>query len=429
MGALGKHILVEFIGCEAAIMNDVAIIEKGMEDAAEVAGATIINSTFHHFSPYGVSGVVVIQESHLAIHTWPEYQYAAVDLFTCGDTVDAWKSFDHLKEVFKATNYSALEMFRGNLNLLNRIDFDLSSIRSEAGKRVQGSRNNRNVWFTDKDDNQALSLRYTGELLYNKTSEFQQVRVIDTYAYGKTLTIDNMVMTTEKDEFHYHEMIAHPAMLCHAGVKNVLVIGGGDGGTVREVLRYSDVEQVTMVEIDANVVEASKEHLPNIAASFDDPRLNLIIGDGIEFLNQAEDATYDLILVDGSDPVGPAEGLFSPEFYRNAHRALKSDGLLVAQGESPVFNREVFVDIFQCIGSIFGNDRTHTLLFQVPTYPSGTWSFMIAGKNDWNPKNPNTERYEAIAAQHDFGYYNLDVHQAAFAQPNYIKKMLHGSLV
>ena len=152
MSALGNHILVEFSGCSPEIMNDVTIIEKGMVDAAETAGATVINSTFHHFSPYGVSGVVVIQESHLAIHTWPEYGYAAVDLFTCGDQVDAWLSFDFLKNIFQAKNYSAIEMKRGAVNLLNRLDFDLDTMRSKAKEKVSHEKFTRNVWFTDKDE-------------------------------------------------------------------------------------------------------------------------------------------------------------------------------------------------------------------------------------------------------------------------------------
>jgi len=311
MSALGRHILVEFFGCTPEIMNDVSIIEQSMVGAAEKAGATVINSTFHHFSPYGVSGVVVIQESHLAIHTWPEYQYAAVDLFTCGDAVNPWDSFDFLKIAFEAKSFSALEMRRGEERQLERVDFDINNMREEAKKHVNPQKFTRNVWFTDKDENQALSLRYTGETLFDKTSPFQRVRVMETYGYGKTLTIDNMFMCTEKDEHHYHEMISHPAILAHGNVKNVLVIGGGDGGTVREVLKHHAVEKVTMVEIDELVIEACKEHLPTISSAFGHPKLDLIIGDGIDFVAKAQDNAYDLIIVDGSDPVGPAEGLFS----------------------------------------------------------------------------------------------------------------------
>lgn len=425
MSALGRHILVEFMGCNPEILNDVFVIEQGMVKAASKAGATVINSTFHHFSPYGVSGVVVIQESHLAIHTWPEYGYAAVDLFTCGDSVDPWISFDYLKDVFQSTNYSALEMKRGSLNLLQRQDFDINNIREEAKKHINPSAFNRNVWFTDKDENQALSLRYTGEVLYDKTSEFQRTRIIDTYAYGTTLTIDNMVMCTEKDESHYHEMISHPAILSHGKVKKVLVVGGGDGGTIREVLRHSSIEKVTMVEIDANVIEASKEFLPSISRSFNHPKLKLIIGDGIKFVEEAKPESYDLIIIDGSDPVGPAEGLFSKKFYEDCQRALTANGILVTQAESPLFNDRAFVELNVCLKNVFGDSKVKTLLFHIPTYPSGTWSFQLATKGDADVTNVNDEVAEKFGNDHLLNYYNADLHRGSFALPNFVKRMLN----
>ncbi len=424
MAALGRHILVEFLGCDPETMNDVSMIESAMVEAADNAGATVINSTFHHFSPYGVSGVVVIQESHLAIHTWPEYQYAAVDLFTCGDSVDPWISFDHLKGVFGATNYSAIEMKRGSLNLLERIDFDISSMREDASKHVNPGKYNRNVWFTDKDDNQALSLRYTGEILYDKKSEFQRTRVIDTYAYGKCLTIDNMVMTTEKDEFHYHEMITHPALLTHPKPKKVLVIGGGDGGTIREVLKHKSIEKVTMVEIDENVIEASKLFLPKLSVSFDHPKLNLIIGDGIKYVKEADDKSFDVIIIDSSDPVGPAEGLFSTEFYENCSRILKDDGAIVVQGESPVFNSNAFVDLNQCLKNIFSKENVQTMIVHIPTYPSGVWGFQFASKKGYDFKEFDSRKVAEFCNNYVLHFYNPEIHKAAFALPNYIKRML-----
>lgn len=424
MSALGNHILVEFSGCTPQIMNEVSTIEQGMVDAAIKAGATVINSTFHHFSPYGVSGVVVIQESHLAIHTWPEYGYAAVDLFTCGD-IDSWISFDYLKEVFQAKNYSAIELRRGSLSLLERLDFDLTTMREEAKGRTNPEFYTRNVWFTDKDDNQALSLRYTGEVFFDKQSPFQRVKVLESYKYGKMLTLDDMVMTTEKDEFHYHEMISHPAMFVHGNAKNILVIGGGDGGTVRELLRHEGVEKVTMVEIDGDVIDACKEHLPQIAASFDDPRLELIVGDGIEYAANAAAESYDLILVDGSDPVGPAEGLFSVKFFNDCANALKPGGILLTQGESPKFNDRAFAELHHTIADIFGKQNTYVSLFFVPTYPTGMWSFQYGVKGDLNMKQlPNPDAVREFVAKHNLRYYNEDIHSASFATPGFVKELL-----
>ncbi len=221
-----------------------------MVESAQNAGATVINSTFHHFSPFGVSGVVVIQESHLAIHTWPEFQYAAVDLFTCGESVDPWISFDFLKKAFLAQTHSAIEMYRGSLALLQRADFKIEDSRKEFEHRIEPSYK-RDCWFTDRDENQAFSLRYSDQILFSEKTPYQNVRVFNTHAFGKMLAINNMVMATERDEFHYHEMITHTVLQLFPSDQKlrVLVIGGGDGGTIREVLRYDHVEAVKMVEI------------------------------------------------------------------------------------------------------------------------------------------------------------------------------------
>lgn len=295
---------------------------------------------------------------------------------------------------------------------------------SDMQANAETSPRDRQYWFTDADKNQALALRYTGEILYDRTSEFQRVRIIETYGYGKTLTIDNMVMCTEKDEAHYHETIAHPAILAHNAVKDVLVIGGGDGGTVREILKHPDIERVVMVEIDANVIEACKLHLPTLSQSFSHPKLDLQVGDGLKFVADAAAESYDLIIIDGSDPVGPAEGLFSAEFYRNCQRALKPNGLLVTQAESPAFHQAVFAELNACLKGIFGKDRVYVLLFQIPTYPSGVWSFQLAANGAIDPRQVNPERVTAFERENDLQYYNAEIHQAAFALPNYVKKML-----
>lgn len=430
MKALGRHILVEFMNCKSDVLNDVTAIENAMVQAAQIAGATVINSTFHHFSPYGVSGVVVIQESHLAIHTWPEYRYAAVDLFTCGDSVDPWVSFEHLKKAFDAS-YSALEMNRGSTHVIKKGDaLKVKPNDAEEIDYKNGYKINRNVWFTDKDENQALSLRYTGEVMFDERNEFQRVRILDSTSYGKMLAIDDMVMCTERDEYHYHEMITHPAMLAFESVsgaaKNVLVIGGGDGGTIREVCKYPGLEKVTMVEIDEAVVRACKMHLPTIAREFSNPKVNLIIGDGIKFVAEAKPEQYDVIIVDGSDPAGPAEGLFTSEFYTNCKKALKTNGVLVTQGESPMFHSDTFVELNQCLKTVFGGSSVHTLLFHAPTYPSGMWSLQMAVKGQYHPvKDFKKDMAQTFVAAKDLRYYNADLHSAAFTLPTFVQKMLN----
>jgi spermidine synthase len=422
---LGRHVLVELYDCRPEALKDVQLIEQSMVRAAQDSGATVINATFHHFSPFGASGVVVIQESHLAIHTWPEYGYAAVDLFTCGDTVDPWRSYAILKEALGAQNGSAMEMLRGQLSLLTEGEIPGEQVSDEAPAETPQPRYQRNIWFTDRDENIALSLRHKGDLLFRRKSPYQRVEVYDTYAYGKMLAVDNIVMTTEKDEFIYHEMIAHVPMLTHPNPRRVLVIGGGDGGSIREVLRHESVEEVVMVEIDEEVINASQEHLPQLSQAFDHPKLTLRIEDGIAYARQAESHQFDIVLVDSSDPVGPSEGLFTPSFYRDTHRLLTEQGVLVVQSESPQFNMKAFKDIYATLEKQYGRGKVHPYLFFVPTYPTGMWSFTYASKGTVDPvEHYDTGRAKAFLEQHPMRYYNIGVHYGAFSLPNFVKEML-----
>ena len=278
------------------------------------ADATVINATFHHFSPFGVSGVVVIQESHLAIHTWPESATPPSTSSPVGTQVDPWIAYNALKERFKAGSGSSIEMLRGQLGLMPTPESAPQyQTYDKHGTAPPSPRYTRNVWFTERDENRALSLRHTGDQLFREKSPYQLVEVYDTYAYGRMLTLDKMVMTSEKDEFVYHEMITQVPMFAHGAVKRALVIGGGDGGAVRELLRHEGLDEVVMVEIDEAVVRASREFLPSIGTSFDDARLELIIGDGIAYVSDAADAAFDLVIVDSTDPVGPGEGLFTAD--------------------------------------------------------------------------------------------------------------------
>lgn len=428
-GSLGKQILVEYYNCSVEVLNDATLLENNMVEAAKEAGSTVINSNFHHFSPFGASGVVVIQESHLAIHTWPEYGYAAVDIFTCGEMVDPWVSYQILKKAFEAEHGSALEMNRGQLGLLKKEDVDLHTMRSENTESSQASspKFTRNIWFTERDENTAISLRHTGDLLYSAKSDYQKVEVYETFAYGRMLVVDGVIMTTEKDEHAYHEMISHVPINTHKAPKRVLVIGGGDGGTVREVLKHEEVEEVVMVEIDEKVVEASKQFLPSLSRALDHEKLRLIIGDGISYVHQSPSDTFDLVLVDSTDPIGPGEGLFTKEFYKDVHRILRKDGIMVSQSESPRFNVPVFCEIFQVLKSIYGEHQVHAFLFNVPTYPSGLWSFSYCSKGEPHPTNTFDEQKAVeLTKRHRLEYYNPDVHRAAFALPTFAQRLLDG---
>ena len=261
------------------------------------------------------------------------------------------------------------------------------------------------------------------ELLYSGKSAYQQIQVFKTDAYGKLLTLDGLVMMTERDEFVYHEMITHPALNLLAETRRVLVIGGGDGGTVREVLRYADVQHVDLVEIDGDVIRVSREFFPTVSSALNEPRLTIHVSDGIEFVRTSPPETYDLVIVDSTDPVGFAEGLFGEDFYGDCARILTPGGILVSQSESPFDEtfqksigraREVLERLFE---------QTHVYLAHIPTYPTGTWSFTMATKglhpiNDFDPDRV-TRRTEPFAAE--LKYYNAGVHLGAFALPNFAK--------
>lgn len=279
-------------------------------------------------------------------------------------------------------------------------------------------------WVIDSNDKMALSIRIR-ECLFKEQSPYQTVEVFDTYGNGKMLTIDRMVMCTEADEASYHDMLVHVPMLTHPNVKDVLVIGAGDGGTIRELVRHPEIDRITMVEIDEVVVRAAKEFLPTISSALEHPKLNLLIDDGIKFVKEAKDESYDLIIIDSSDPVGPSEGLFSKSFYQDVHRCLRLGGVVTVQSESPIFNPKAFVELNQCLKEVFGVDRVHCYLVFIPMYPTGMWSLTYCSKQGPHPiEDLDYNRAAQFAKDRDLRYYNADVHKAAFCLPTYIQKML-----
>ncbi len=425
MESLGRHIIVEFYECDPEKINNVSFIEQSMLKAAKLAGATIINSTFHHFSPFGVSGIIVIEESHFAIHTWPEYQFASIDLFTCGELVDPWTAFDYLQKEFSAHHSSSIELQRGQPHFLNRIPVKKPNVRDHASNKQNKITSNRSIWFTERDNNIALSLRHKGNILYQKQSKYQKVEIIDTYAYGKTLILDGMIMTTEKDEYVYHEMITHVPVFSHNNPKKILIVGGGDGGAARELLKHQSINHIDVVEIDAIVIEASKEFLPNISKSFSNKKVHAIIEDGLQFVKNCPQNSYDIIIVDSTDPVGPAEGLFTKEFYEDVYQCLKSDGIMVTQSESPRFNEQVFKEIQKCYQEIFGKNNVHPYLAYIPTYPSGMWSFSFCAKQNIHPiDNFHKKEAEALLKKHKLNYYTPSIHKSAFILPGFVQELL-----
>ena len=254
-------------------------------------------------------------------------------------------------------------------------------------------------------------------VLFSDKSEFQKVEVIESDStLGRFLTLDDLMMCTEGDEYHYHEMIAHVPMMHHKAPKSVLVIGGGDGGTVREVLKHKTVEKVVLCEIDGMVIDACKKYLPTIACELDNPKCEILVQDAIEYIKDKEDM-FDIVLIDSTDPMGPGEGLFTEEFYTNVKRSLKKGGIMAAQSESPVVNKEEISKMYKLLKKVFPICSTYTS--NIPTYPGGYWAWAFCSV-DVEPLSYFAEDRESDITK-SCKIYNKDYHYARFALPNYLK--------
>lgn len=275
------------------------------------------------------------------------------------------------------------------------------------------------LWYDETlDDHTRLGLRVK-ETLFSGQSAFQHVEVIDTVGFGRVLIIDKVFMTSEYDEFLYHEMLAQPGLCTARSIARVLVIGGGDGGTVREVLRHTDVKQCVMIEIDEMVVDVSKEYLPGIGTAWNDPRLDVRFIDGREYVTQSNDEKYDVILLDGTDPIGPGAALFDDSFYAGCKRMLRPGGVMALQSESPLLMMDLFVETQHRLRKLFS--EVHPYLGPVPLYGTGTWSWTWCSDTG-EPLRAIRDRQEAIVEGSKA--YNEELHQAIFALPNYVKRAL-----
>ena len=247
------------------------------------------------------------------------------------------------------------------------------------------------------EHHQGVRYGLAGAVLVDEQSDFQRITVVDSERYGRGLLLDGCWMTAERQERHYHEALVHPALCSAKAIERILVIGGGDGGTARECLRHRGVRHLDMVEIDGLVVELSKKHLASLGGGcWDDPRFHLTVGDGIAWAANCADASYDVVIVDGSDPAGPAEGLFNRRFFEHCRRILRPGGVFATQSESPEAFRQVHLDTVRLLQDVFGH--ADPLYGWVPMYPSGWWSWTFAAADGPRYRTPLPERAAAVAA-------------------------------
>lgn len=276
-------------------------------------------------------------------------------------------------------------------------------------------------FFYESHPQKAAGISFELEsIIYSGQSDYQKVDILQTKKYGRVMLLDDVVMLTSVDEFVYHEMITHVPLSVHPNPRQVLTIGGGDGGTLREVVKHPTVERAVLAEIDQKVLDVSREYFPEIAIGLDHPKSELQIGDALEYIQDKRN-TFDVILSDSTDPIGPAVGLFEQPFYRDVYHALTDKGIFVAQSESPFWDADIVKKIVKNLSPVFPVIRFY--LAFIPTYPSGMWSFVFASKGLDPLKDMRTDATAKF--QNELKYYSPKIHRAAFTLPPFVKKLIN----
>jgi spermidine synthase len=395
----GLHLIGDLTGCRCdpqLLLDGERFRAKCLEMVA-AAGLTTMDATFHQFDGSGFTGTIVLAESHLAIHTWPERQGLTLDVYVCNYSADnsakARQLFDQLVEYFQPAEVGTHEVHRGEHLLMEPLN-----------------------------DSTGFYIRASRQLGEWKT-RFQKMQIYDTPHYGKLFRLDGFNMTSEKDEFVYHENLVHPALTAHAAPKKVLIIGGGDGGSSEEALKHPSVDSVTMVEIDADVIEVAKDHFRAVHNGvFNNPKLRVLIEDGMKFVRDTHER-FDLIALDLNDPIGPAEALYSPEFFQQLRQALAPGGALTLHIGSPVARPERVAELAQRLNGVFRIVRVYTMY--IPLYGS-QWAMAVCS-DKLDPKAFTADEIDRRIEQRKLQvlrFYNGETHEGVFALPNFVRELV-----
>jgi spermidine synthase len=419
--SLGQHIIAEYFDCDRELLNDISFIERSMLDSANEAGATIVSSSFHHFSPYGISGVVVIQESHLAIHTWPEYRFASVDLFTCGDSVDPLKAYEFLKKTLKAANGSFIKMSRGSNLIADLQEKNRLGLLDAKDSGHTGTNLKRESWFTQRIDDKAISIRHRGGRLYSGNLEGLRVEIYDTFELGKMLVINGRIVLTEEEEHIYHEMLIHPVMKDISHNVNVLLIGGDFGGSIRELLKYKNVLSVTLSGINIVLDEVLLRYFPGTMKYLKNSKIMNEAGNHSEFLRNCPGKEYDLVFID------PLIGEFNNDLDENnineIYRVLKPGGFLVWSEGATGFIRNEFLLNWHKISPVFNKNINYYAAHSISTFK--LYPFLICGKESrYSISSCENLVENANLREIDCKFYNLSIHNASFCLPETILSLI-----
>jgi spermidine synthase len=395
----GLHLIGDLTGCrcDPQLLLDGERFRAKCLEMVEASGLTTMDATFHQFEGSGFTGTVVLAESHLAIHTWPERQGLTLDVYVCNYSGDnsakARRLFDQLVGYFQPGEVAKHEVERGEHLLMEPLN-DSTGFYIRATRQI-GERNTR----------------------------FQKLAIYETPHYGKIFRLDGYNMTSEKEEFVYHENLIHPALSAHAAPKKVLIIGGGDGGSSEEALKHPSVDSVTMVEIDGDVIEVAKEHFHAVHNGvFENPKLTVRIEDGMRFVRETQEK-FDLVALDLNDPVGPAAALYSMEFFQQIRQTLAPGGALALHLGSPVAQPERVAELSQRLHSVFRIVRPYTMY--IPLYGS-LWTMAVCS-DKLDPKSFTADEIDRRIEQRklqELRFYNGETHEGVFALPNYVRDLV-----
>ncbi|MGC8587672.1 MAG: polyamine aminopropyltransferase [Hydrogenobaculum sp.] len=276
----------------------------------------------------------------------------------------------------------------------------------------------KDVYFMERDPYAPIRHCYgISKILYEGKSKYQEIQVVESHYFGKMLILDGVVQFTEKNEFFYHEMLTHPVMFAHKNPQNVLIIGGGDGGILREVLKHKTVKKAVLVDIDKDVVEVSKKFFPTVACSMDDPRAIILNEDGFKYIQDYKNE-FDVIIVDSTDPVGFAHVLTTEEFFKYVFEALREDGIYVGQSESLHYHLDIVVRFQKALKKSFPIVDLYTTV--IPVYAGYWWSFSV-GSKVYNPREISRD------VDVETRFYSDEIHKNAFLPPNFYQKVLNGT--
>jgi spermidine synthase len=411
-------------GCSAAFLTDLDSLATLCRRAATESGLTVVDEKFHVFpdvdgQPGGITGALLLAESHLALHTWPERGGVTLDVYVCNFTGDnsakAQQLYDELVLAFRPQRQNVNRIQRGDLAgsepLISGAQPGESASSTSSGQLVFDWLNaNSGYGFTVR------------ERIKTVQSPFQRIEVYDTPQFGRLFRLDGRLMTSEGEEFFYHECMTHPAMLAHPNPESVLVIGGGDGGSSEELLKHPSVRRIVMAELDQAVIDMSREYLGAIhRGALDDPRLQIRVGDGYEFVRSTQER-FDLVVLDLTDPDTPAFHLYSEDFFRMCRSILRPGGMLTLHLGSPVFQASTVRRNAESLRKVF--HHVHPMSLYIPLYGS-LWCLAVAS-DTVDPRALGPDQAAARMCERRLGglkYYNAELHGALFALPSFVRDM------